>query len=76
MDNRIMNFDEFIAQSQPQVDEVPQAQPEMQPEMPIEPAEPMAEPQMEPAMEPNMEQPAPEPGQDAEGLQMLEEPAI
>lgn len=76
MDNRIMNFDEFIAQDQPQVDAVPQMEPEMQPEMPVEPAEQMPEPQMEPAMEPNMEQPAAEPGQDGAGLQMLEEPAL
>lgn len=77
MDNRIMSFDEFVAKDQPQVDAVPAMQPEIQPEMPIAQEQPMEEPMMpqaEPAMMPHVEQPAVEPGQEEEGLQMLEEP--
>lgn len=74
MDNRIMSFDEFVAQTQPQ--------PEMKPEMPapVAPEKPMAEPmmptqepQMEPSMEPQMTQLADEPEQKDAGLHMLDE---
>lgn len=81
MDNRIMSFDEFVAKDQSSTEMTPQIQPEMPAQ--IEPAQsidepmmPVQEPAMEPAAEPQMVQPAAEPGQDQEGLEMLEEPTL
>lgn len=73
MDNRIMNFDEFVRQGQDQAEPAMPVHQEMQPEMPISQPQPIEQPMEEP-MVPHMEQPVIEPSQEENGLQMLDEP--